>query len=63
VLNGRIGDPEGDRIDRQERVDRIAEKVGIDYFGPGDRCPVCGCIPKPLFAGMYVCGCLLPVGA
>lgn len=64
MRHDRIHDPEGDRIVAQETRDREMEKESNPaiYLGPLNRCEVCGCIPKELLEGLWICACGLPVG-
>ena len=54
-------DEDGDRRDALDRLERSLEKASLDY-APTKACDDCGCVPKELFTGTWVCGCALPVG-
>lgn len=58
-----IYDPEGDRIEAQERRDREMEKQSHPqtWLGPLERCEDCGLFPRELIPGFFVCSCGLPV--
>jgi hypothetical protein len=64
TLLERLPDPEGDRIEAQERMDRLREKGSVDVIelGPIDRCKECGCLPVEMFPSHWGCACDLPFG-